>query len=347
MKLADKIILLRKRKGWSQEELAAQVNVSRQSVSKWELGESVPDIDKILMLSQVFDVSTDYLLKETEETIETAETENAESTHAYYNPDNINDVKVERQEPKRYVSRTEAMGYLDVCKGASKKIAIAVWLFICSPAALITLVGFSESKMFGFTEQIAVAIGMATLLIMVTVGVALCIISGISISKYEYIQKEVFLIDRDVENEIRELNNQFMSKFAVYIAVGVMLCILSVIPVVTFGVLKYELMTMIATSILLIVVACGVFLFIRVGVVKGSMSQLLQEGEYTKERKAAEKKLDPIASVYWMIITIAYLSISFLTMEWHRTWIIWPIAGITFGIIAVIVQNTSGKKNKD
>lgn len=64
MKLADKIILLRKQKGWSQEELAAQMDVSRQSVSKWESGASTPDIDKIILLSQIFDTTTDYLLKE-------------------------------------------------------------------------------------------------------------------------------------------------------------------------------------------------------------------------------------------------------------------------------------------
>ena len=51
MILADKIITLRKKAGWSQEELAERLNVSRQSVSKWESAQSMPDIDKILQLS--------------------------------------------------------------------------------------------------------------------------------------------------------------------------------------------------------------------------------------------------------------------------------------------------------
>ena len=55
---------LRKQRGWSQEELAQQLSVSRQSVSKWESGASVPDLDKILKMSEIFDVSTDALLKE-------------------------------------------------------------------------------------------------------------------------------------------------------------------------------------------------------------------------------------------------------------------------------------------
>ena len=63
MILADKIMELRKKQGWSQEELAGKLNVSRQSVSKWESAMSVPELDKILQLSEIFEVSTDYLLK--------------------------------------------------------------------------------------------------------------------------------------------------------------------------------------------------------------------------------------------------------------------------------------------
>lgn len=64
MQLSDKIIKLRKQNGWSQEDLAEKTGVSRQAVSKWESAQSVPDIEKILLLSELFGVSTDYLLKE-------------------------------------------------------------------------------------------------------------------------------------------------------------------------------------------------------------------------------------------------------------------------------------------
>ena len=64
MILAEKIMEMRKKNGWSQEELAYQLGVSRQSVSKWESGASIPDLERILKLSEIFGVSTDYLLKE-------------------------------------------------------------------------------------------------------------------------------------------------------------------------------------------------------------------------------------------------------------------------------------------
>lgn len=64
MILADKIIRLRKKNGWSQEELAEKMNVSRQAVSKWEAAQTTPDLEKILQLGNLFGVTTDYLLKD-------------------------------------------------------------------------------------------------------------------------------------------------------------------------------------------------------------------------------------------------------------------------------------------
>ena len=63
MNIADRIKISRKRRGISQEELADKMGVSRQAISKWESGQSFPDIDKIVLLSEYFDVTTDYLLK--------------------------------------------------------------------------------------------------------------------------------------------------------------------------------------------------------------------------------------------------------------------------------------------
>ena len=64
MTLGEKIQALRKQSGMSQEQLAERITISRQAISRWELNESVPDVDNIVQLSQIFGVSTDYLLKE-------------------------------------------------------------------------------------------------------------------------------------------------------------------------------------------------------------------------------------------------------------------------------------------
>lgn len=63
MNIADRILYLRKSKGISQEELADKVGVSRQAVSKWESEQSMPDVEKIIIMSDYFNVTTDYILK--------------------------------------------------------------------------------------------------------------------------------------------------------------------------------------------------------------------------------------------------------------------------------------------
>ena len=73
MNVADRIQNLRKAKGISQEELADRIGVSRQSVSKWESEQSLPDIDKVIVMSEFFDVTTDYILKGIENEVQANE----------------------------------------------------------------------------------------------------------------------------------------------------------------------------------------------------------------------------------------------------------------------------------
>lgn len=130
MILADKLIDLRKKNGWSQEDLADKLSVSRQSISKWESAQSVPDMNRILKLSEIFGVSTDYLLKDTlgpeaigGETLPTPDTE----------------------PPLRQVSMEEATSFLAHRTHAARRIAIGVTLCILSPILLILLCGLSEA----------------------------------------------------------------------------------------------------------------------------------------------------------------------------------------------------------
>ena len=118
MILADKIIRLRKKNGWSQEELADKMNVSRQAVSKWESAQTIPDLEKILQLGTLFGVTTDYLLKD-------------EIEEEEFSNDSSSDTTVKK------ISIEEANTYLEQRKSASWRIALATFLCILSPIALI------------------------------------------------------------------------------------------------------------------------------------------------------------------------------------------------------------------
>ena len=106
MILADKIVNLRKRAGWSQEELAEKMGVSRQSISKWEGAQSVPDMNRILKLSEVFCVSTDYLLRD-----------DIEELQCLVNPsEEAKEIENDKGETLIKVSLETANEYLEYCK---------------------------------------------------------------------------------------------------------------------------------------------------------------------------------------------------------------------------------------
>ena len=129
MILADKIINLRKREGWSQEELADRLGVSRQSISKWEGAQSIPDMKKILAMADLFGVSTDYLLRDELE-----------------EPDGDGPVEEPAAgSPAHKVSLEEAQAYIAARLEAGPRSALGVALCILSPILLIAISGMVEA----------------------------------------------------------------------------------------------------------------------------------------------------------------------------------------------------------
>ena len=143
MILADKIISLRKKAGWSQEELAEQLGVTRQSVSKWEGAQSVPDMDKVVQMSRLFGVTTDFLLKD--------EIEEQAAAPA------------EEESVLRRVTMAQAADYLARRKAAAPKVALAVLLCVISPVTLLLLAAMSEVQRFPISENAAAGIGLCVL----------------------------------------------------------------------------------------------------------------------------------------------------------------------------------------
>lgn len=83
-------------------------------------------------------------------------------------------------------------------------------------------------------------------------------------------------------------------------------------------------------------------MIIRVSIVKSSYDALLQEGEFSKNEKNAKRKLDAFSGTYWCLVTTIYLGWSFWTMNWHITWIVWPVAGVLFAAMSGIVRMVMG-----
>ena len=322
MILGDKLYKLRKAKGWSQEELAEKLNISRQSVSKWESAASIPDLDKIVKLSELFDVSTDYLLKD-------------EIEDMPEEPEASEPILEFQEKSLRHLSFSEANSYLDLVQKVARPMAFGVALCILGPAALLGILGFTEPVFGGFlSEDSAGAAGMAILLLLVAAGVSLLIINGMKLSKYEYLEKESFTVEYGVTGIVEKKKEAFEIPFRRCIALGVALCIIGVVPLFLSAAIDAgDAVYIWCVSLLLIFVACGVFLFVWAGMIHESYMKILQTQEYTPENKAVKSGTSCFSGIYWCAVTALYLGISFYYDNWDISWIVWPVAGVLFAAI--------------
>lgn len=317
MILADKIIEERKKNGWSQEELANKLGVSRQAVSKWESSGSIPDLQRILQMSELFGVTTDYLLKDEIE---------EEPLNEYVETKTIK------------VSMEEANQYLDMKSRGSRIVANATSLCILSPVPLIVLGTMTE-------DHTLVGSSLVFLLVLIAIAVYLFVNYGIRDAFMQHLEKESFETEYGVSGMVRERREQYEPTFTRNIAIGVVLCILSVIPTIMAGVMEADDSTSgISVGLLLIIVSIGVNILIRAGMIKSSYDTLLQEGEYTKEEKHLKKKTDNFSGAYWCFVVATYLGWSFWTNNWKMTWIIWPVAGVLYASVLGIVKMIIGDR---
>lgn len=326
MIFAEKLIQLRKKSGWSQEELANQMNVTRQSVSKWEGAQAIPEIEKLLKLSELFGVSMDYLLKDEMEETETG---------------------VSMQEPPsvRRVSMEEASAFLSVKESTSRTIAYAVFLCVISPICLLMLGAVSEISGL-LSDSAAGGIGMITLLVLVTVAVGIFISSGSKTAPYEYLEKEIFETEYGVAEMVRQRRSQFKDQYTKHNIIGTCLCILSLVPLFS-GMIFYEDHDLVMTGMLCIaifLVGIGVIFFTGSGIIWASYQKLLQEGDYTRKRKRSLPLASAASTVFWLIAAAVYLGYSFITNQWGYSWVIWVVAGVLYPAMLAVIYVMNGRK---
>ena len=328
MILADKIIDLRKKNGWSQEELAEQLGVSRQSISKWESAQSVPDMNRILALSELFGVSTDYLLKDAL----TPEQSAPKSGEA-----------LPETESARRVSMEEANAFLAARVVAAGRIALGVMLCILSPIVLILLEAAQESGLLPLTEGQATGVGLVVLILCVGAALPLFISSSIRLSRFDDLEKETLDTAYGVDGMARERMERYAPTHTRMLVLGITLCVLCVLPIfvmLVFGGEENDYIMVSGVAVLLAIVAAGVYLIVRTSVQNAGYQILLQAGDYTPARKAENRRNEPIAAIYWAAALVIYLAWSFLTMQWQTTWIVWPIAGVLYGLLEAVLRLT-------
>lgn len=326
MIFADKLIRLRKQNGWSQEELAEKMNVSRQAVSKWESAQTVPELEKLLQLSALFGVTTDYLLKDELEQEEYAR--GGEETAV------------------KHITLAQAQEYLQWRRKAAVLIAAGAFLCIVAILPLLLLGGAATTGAAGVSEGVAASAGLCALAVLVAAGVALFVWCGFRNAPYAFIDTEPFETEYGVRGMVAEKKKNFHSTYAACNIAATCLCILSPVPLF-LGILLQErsFLAVLLLCLTILLAGVGVVLFILCGVRWASMGKLLQEEDYTIREKQRSGVKEAVATSYWLLAVAIYLAWSFASRRWDVTWVVWPVAGVLYVALESALRLTVWREN--
>ena len=321
MILADKIISLRKKAGWSQEELAEQLGVTRQSVSKWEGAQSVPDMDKVVQMSRLFSVTTDFLLKD--------EIEEQAAAPA------------EEESVLRRVTMAQAADYLARRKAAAPRIAFAVLLCVVSPVTLLMLAALSEVQRFHISENAAAGIGLCVMLVLVAAAVSIFLRAAADVRDYRFLGEEPFETEYGVTGMVRQRQREYKDTHTRSVTVGVVLCVLAAAPLFAAVCIDGSGLLYVAAVGALVLAGVGCLFLVNAGVYSGAMERLLEEGDYTRGQKKHNKVLSTVTTIYWPAATAVFLIYTYGPSgngQPRYSWVIWAVAGVLYAAVMGVVR---------
>ena len=321
MILADKIVSLRKKAGWSQEELAEQLGVTRQSVSKWEGAQSVPDMDKVVQMSRLFGVTTDYLLKDEIEEQAAALVE---------------------ESPLRRVTMGQAADYLARRRAAAPKVAFAVLLCIVSPVTLLLLAAMSEVQRFPISGNAAAGIGLCVMLVLLAVAVSIFLRADADVRDYRFLEEEPFETEYGVTGMVRQRQREYADTRTRYTTIGAVLYVLAAAPLFAAVCIDgSDLLYVGAVGVLLVLVGIGCLFLVSAGVYSSAMERLLEEGDYARGQKKHRRVLGTVSTIYWLAATAVFLIYTYGPSgngQPQYSWIIWAVAGVLYAAVMGIVR---------
>lgn len=318
MILADKIIKLRKQSCWSQEELAEKMNISRQSVSKWESTNSIPDLNKIIMLADIFDVTTDFLLKDEYETF---------------------DAVTESKEPSvTQITLEQALKYVEDKIDASNLVTKGVMFCLCSVVPLFFFLAMAGTNKLNMTDDVAAGLGVLSILIMVSIGVSYFIKTNQYESGIATIDSEPFELAYGVHSVIQEKLQKFLPRYNLRLSIAIFLFIVSIMPLIFANMFfEGEGITFMMLILLLFIIATGIYILIPVSARYDAYNNILKDN-FVTEKSKREKRTEKLAAFYWPLLTAIFLGWSLWTMNWGVTWIIWPVGAVLFAALVGLME---------
>ena len=246
---------------------------------------------------------------------------------------------------KNSLSHSSVQDFLCARKRSSTLIAIGVMLCIFSPITLLTLISLTRLNILILSINFATGIGVTILILLVATAVA-CFIAGDHWLKVnENFEYEECNLSEETRQQVFKARKNYEDRHLILKIFGITCCILSAIPLMTgslfIGTFSNsqldDLMTGLA-AVTLFLIGIGVFFLVKTNIVRDSFNIILQVDDYTAEKKANKKLIEKYATIYWMTMSFIYLTYSFMSNNWNQSWIIWPLAGIIYGILEAVLS---------
>ncbi len=311
MILAEKIIRLRKQLGWSQEELAEKVSVSRQSISKWESANSIPELNKIIALAKIFNVSTDFLLLDENEVFQNNRTDTASETPV--------------------INLDQANVYVESKLAVSALVTKGVILCLCSVIPLLFLLAMAQNQRINISTTTAAAFGIVGLLVMVSIAVSYFIKANNFKAKTAIVDDKSFDLAYGVHSVFSEKLSKFQSIYNKKLSIGVGLFILSPLALIFSAIFNQGTDILILMLIVLkLCIAAGLVLVIPVSARSTAYQNILADIKLKHETAERDKRIESFATFYWPLLTAIFLGWSLWTMDWGTTWILWPVGAVLY-----------------
>lgn len=251
---------------------------------------------------------------------------------------------------RRPISLAQAKNYAEVMKRTRWMLGIAVALLVISPTALIGFaVAFPDDQSPRYA--LGLIVGFTVLLPLVGVGVGLLVWRGQQLAPFRRITESTDACTREVEAFAAALDQEHSSARTRNLIIAIGLWILSALPVIATGVFTSGWDQELADPLLaigvvatLVLVAVGLLVFLPSDWAHSAAISLRQTSPNTEQAEYFESGADrypawvrALMAGFWPLMAAVYLAWSFLTWDWGTSWIIWPVAGVTFATFAAVV----------
>lgn len=315
MIFADKLIELRKRNCMSQEDLANQLNVTRQAISKWESAQSMPDSSNIAQMSKLFGVSEDTLLNDDK---------------GLDGNDDFTTSKV--------LSKNEASLFIKHSQKSARVYSMAVMLFIMALGVYFTVNSNYFCCAWGDTATIIVSAILSVGL--VAVGVPIWLAWGFKNSNRLYKGKTLSVAPESIEY-VKSKREDFRYIRKTYNAIGIVMCILCAIPLMVVRHLDVQNFDLVL-GVVIIVIGVAVKCLVYASVANRSFQRLFGDGWYAPRRKNISRVMAKTTAIFWSAVLVTYLAHRLLSDHWYKSWTIIVISAAGYLLAFCIVNAIVG-----